>query len=291
MMHTFLKLEFKKRILIFLAVATSLAFLSLYAAIQVGYPNGSTPRLQGYCCGYCENGTECVEAAIGEEGISKEEVCSDRRAYENKKGNAIAVPIAPVDTWTNLVYLVIALLPFAQRIRTSSITTLFSVFTLALGFGSGLFHAGGSATGQLADMLGIFLVFGLLGAHAIQMLFRKQNDLLVILLTVALIIMQFYLREVKGDMVALVTIGIIILTPLFIRSDTRQLKFKILISMVIFAVAEAFRQLDGRFGEIFGENSIIQAHGIWHVISAIGIGYVFWVEQEIMGEKLEFETI
>lgn len=287
MIRSLLKLDFGKRIIIFSIVATIVGFVALYAAIQVGYPNGSTPRLKGYCCGYCEHGTECVEAAIGEEGVDKAEICKDKNKYENRKGNAISVPIAPVDTWTNVAYLVIALLPFAQRVRTSSITTLFSVFTLALGFGSGLFHAGGSATGQLADMFGIFLVFGFLGAHAIQILVKKKNDLLIILLTVAFTILQFYLREIKGDMVALITIGIIIVVPLFIRSDTKRLKLRILISAIIFAIAETFRQLNDRFCEIFGENSLIQAHGIWHVISALGIGYVFWVEQEIMEEKLE----
>lgn len=346
MYRSFLALNFSKRILIFLVVATTFAAIMLYAAILVGYPGSkgifhpeATPRLDGYCCGYCEHRLDCVNAAIApisRQAMSdslrkyttpplspKEEkcltcndnpaslapkqndsiylsdkglclTCANKSKYANQQGYKIAVPIAPMDTWTNIAYIVIALLPFAQRVRTGTVTTLFSVFTLALGFGSGLFHAGGSFTGQLADMFGIFLVFGLLGAYSMQILLKQKNDLLVVVLTVLFIIMQFMLRQFApgGDMTALLTIGAIIVVPLLIRGEGKQAKLKVLMCAVLFAIAETFRLLDpilcnevSREAFFFGMNSPIQAHGLWHVISAIGIGYTFWVEQDIMHEK------
>ncbi|MDW3192910.1 MAG: ceramidase domain-containing protein [Cytophagales bacterium] len=279
-------------------MATTFAFLVLRAAIFIGYPNGSTPKLQGYCCAYCEHKEACVKAAVNSTpgAVLPDSVCNicgdQRRKYENYRGHSVSVPIAPFDTWTNVAYIVIGLLPFAQRIRTSTFSTLFSVFTIALGFGSGLFHAGGSVTGQLADMVGIFLVFGLIGAHAIQILLRQKNDLLLIVLLVVLVIIQFYLRHFSGNVTALLTIGLIIVVPLLIRTDDKSLRLKILFSAIIFAIAETFRQLDpylcNKVAEnalFFGEQSKIQAHGLWHVVSAIGIGYVFWMAQEIMAAK------
>lgn len=298
MYRTFLKLDFKTRMLVFFLVATMFAFLVLWAAIYVGYPNGSTPKLQGYCCAYCEHKEVCVKAAINNSprAVLSDSVCNicgdERKKYENYQGHSVSVPIAPFDTWTNVAYIVIGLLPFAQRVRSNTVSTLFSVFTITLGFGSGLFHAGGSFTGQLADMVGIFLVFGLIGAHAIQILLRQKNDLLLIVLLVVFVIMQFYLRQFSGNVTALLTIGLIIVVPLLIRADDKSWKLKILFSAIIFAMAEAFRQLDpylcnkvAQDALFFGEQSKIQAHGLWHIVSAIGIGYIFWIAQEIMDAK------
>ena len=39
------------------------------------------------------------------------------------------------------------------------------------------------------------------------------------------------------------------------------------------------------FCGIFGEYSLIQRHAIWHVISAIGIGSILGLQQEIAGYK------
>ena len=278
---------------IFVVVATALGSIALYASIKVSYPNGSTPRLRGYCCGYCENSTECIRATIGadeDETIDKEYICNNRKEFENRPGRALRrVPITPVNAWTNVAYMVMAFLPFAQRVRTSSVTTLYSVFVLALGFGSGLFHAGGSATGHIADMVGVFLVFAFLAAHAIQILVRRKNDLLLVGLTVVFTIMQFYIRLYQGSMWALIVIGIIIVIPLFVRSENWNVRSKIFITMLIFAAAQVFRLLDGTFCKFLGEHTMLQAHGLWHLVSAIGIGYAFWLEQEIMEDEMVLE--
>lgn len=140
MRHTLLRIHFGKRLAIFLAAATLISVVALFLAIKITYASGSVPELDGYCCGYCENGTECAQAATNDQYLTKEEACEHK--HEKFQGRAIKVPIEPVDTWTNIAYLIIALLPFAQRVRISATSLTFTIITLALGFGSGLFHAG-----------------------------------------------------------------------------------------------------------------------------------------------------
>lgn len=173
-MGAFLDLEFHKRIGLFLVISTIVGFLSLWLSLKIVYPDGSVPQLKGYCCEYCENGTACVQAAVGDPSASKSEVCSHMSSYEDKKGVAISVPIAPSDTWSNVAYLVIALLPLAQRIRTNITAILFTVVALILGFGSGLFHAAGTPNGELADVFGMFIVFGFLAANSVLVLLDKK---------------------------------------------------------------------------------------------------------------------
>jgi hypothetical protein len=287
MIKTLLKLELNKRLGVFLIVSAILGYASLSLAIKATYPSGAIPQLKGYCCEYCENSTECVQAAIGEElQVSKEEVCDNISSYDNAKGKAIEVPIEPFDTWTNIAYIMIALLPFIQRIRTNPTAILFTIVGLTLGFGSGLFHAAGTANGELADVFGMFIVFGFLAANSLLLYFDKKNILFLVLLTAVLTWLEFYLRSVSGDVAALGTIGVLILLPLFLSSKTSTLKHRVIISLLIFVVALIFRTLDSYFCSIFGEHSIIQGHAIWHVFSAFGIGYIFWLQQEIMEETM-----
>lgn len=286
MLHSFLRLDLNKRLGLFLLVSTFLGFILLWSSIKIVYPNGSVPQLKGYCCEYCENSTACVKAAIGNLPDTKQEACTHISSYDPAKGIAIPVPIAPWDTWSNIAYIVIALLPFAQRVRTNAASILFTTVTLVLGFGSGLFHAAGTANGEIADVFGMFIVFGFLAAGSILLLMNKKSIPLLILLTAGLTWLEFYLRSVSGDVLALGLIAIVILIPLTISSKEHPHRIRVLWSLLIFIVAIIFRQLDSYFCGVFGECSIIQGHAIWHTLSAFGIGYVFWLQQEITEETI-----
>lgn len=284
MIPTFQEAPLGKRLAIFLPVATLISVIALFLSIKIAYPGGSVPQLDGYCCGYCENGTECAQAATNDQYQTKDEACAHK--HEKFEGRVIKVPIAPVDTWTNIAYLVIALLPFALRVRASATSITFAVIAFTLGIGSGLFHAGGTAWGRIADMFGIFLVFGFLVANAILIWQKKKSLIILLLLTAVFFGLQYWLREIHGDTLALGTIAIIILIPLFLSSRTKSMKIKIFGSILIFILADVFRSLDGWWCcETLRENSILQFHGLWHVTSAIGIGYVYWVEQCITEAK------
>lgn len=287
MIHELLKLPLGKRLAIFFTIATLVSCVALFLAMKIAYPGGSIPQLDGYCCGYCENGTECAQAATNDQYQTKEEACGHK--HEKFEGRAIKVPIEPIDTWTNIAYLIIALLPFAQRVRVTSTSITFSVIALVLGFGSGLFHAGGTDWGRIADMLGIFLVFGFLAANAILIWQKKKSLLLLLVMTATFFGLQFWLRQIHGDTLALGTIALIILVPLFLSSHIKQTRILIFLSILIFVVADVFRSLDSWWccGTL-REHSIIQFHGLWHVVSAIGIGYVFWLEQHISEEEITF---
>lgn len=277
-----------KRLAIFLTTSIFISVIALFLAMKITYPGGSVPQLDGYCCGYCENGTECIQAATNDQYKTKEAACANK--HEKLEGRAIKVPIEPVDTWTNIAYLIIALLPYAQRVQVSYTSITFSIITLTLGLGSGLFHAGGTAWGRIADMSGIFLVFGFLAANALLIWQRTKSIVLLMLMTLALFGLQFWLRHIHGDTLALGIIALIILIPLILSSDTKWMKIKIFISILIFVVADVFRSLDSWWccGTL-REDSIIQFHGIWHVVSAIGIGYVFWLEQSISEDEITFD--
>ncbi len=288
MIPTLLKIPFRKRMAIFLVTSTFISVITLFLAMKIAYPGGSIPQLDGYCCGYCENGTNCAQAATNGEYKTKEEACAHK--HEAFEGRTLKVPIEPVDTWTNLAYLIIALLPFAQRVPINYPSISFSIITLLLGLGSGLFHAGGTSWGRIADMSGIFLVFGFLAANALLIWQKKRSLFLLILLTIAFFGLQFWLRHIHGDTLALGVIALIILIPLFLSSDTNSMKVKIFASILIFILADVFRSLDSLWccGTL-REHSMIQFHGIWHVISAIGIGYVFWLEQNIAEDEIVFD--
>ena len=281
MLQSLVSLDLSKRLPIFIAVATLAGFLALWGSLKIVFPEGAVPQLKGYCCEYCENGTACTQAAIGDPSAVKSTVCKDIDAYKDATGTKLDVPIEPWDTWSNVAYIVIALIPLAHKQGFKGFAPVFTIVALILGFGSGLFHASGTAWGELADVFGMFIVFGFLAAVSILILLDKLNLLTLIILTASLTWLEFFLRSVSGDVAALGVIAVLSLVPLIISSKGQPHRIRILWGFLIFIVAIAFRQLDGTFCGIFGEHSIIQGHAIWHVISAFGIGYIFWLQHEI----------
>ena len=284
-----------KKLVPFILAASLVGFVFIYSAVTliVGNEKLALPELKGYCCEYCENGTECVRAAVDDPNANKGEVCANPSAHGSTtpaKDLTISVPVQPMNTWSNVAYFVVGMLPFVLRIRESNGAAIFMALSIQLAFGSALFHAYGIQLTQMMDVFGMYLVFGFLAASSVIMAFLKRNwtMLLGFGVTAAFVALQLYIRYLGSGNLALGVVGLIILIPMFLTPKAKEQRNHIFAAIGIFVIAFAFRILDshGMCGT-FGEHSIIQGHAIWHVVSAFGIGYVFWLQQDVFGHIID----
>ena len=305
MLQSFIKLPLSLRLPIFIVITTLFGFITLWTTLQILYPQGAVPELKGYCCEYCGNSTDCFEAGSGLPGDKMSEICpqiqsrkliatvandtttiisaADSSVVSKAPAKKLLLPIEPWDTWSNIAFIVVGLLPLAHVRGFKGFAPLFTLVCFVLGYGSGLFHGTGQFWGELGDVLGMFVVFGFLAAFSITIWLDKLNYPLVILLSVALTGLQFWLRSASGDVAALGTIALLALIPLFLASKSKLFKKQIWIGLGIFVLAVIVRYLDHWLCGIFGQHSLIQGHAAWHLIAAYGIGYIFWLQHEIAG--------
>jgi hypothetical protein len=185
----------------------------------------------------------------------------------------VRVPAQPVNTWTNLAFLIAGVLVFRKRKSTAALW--FAIAMLILGVGSATFHAFLSVAGQRWDVIGMFLVFGFLAAYAIfATLDMKYHVVAAVLAAAARVLVTFFFVGLSTTLVIGVA-SVFILFHLVVAFANGKIDGRpILGAIAPFAVAFLFRQLDV-LGIFCAPTSLYQGHGVWHVLAAIGLFRIF----------------
>ena len=196
-------------------------------------------------------------------------------------------PLQPINTWTNLAFLVAGLMVF--RRRKDRVGKLFLAATIVLTVGSGMFHAFMTRGGQLADEIGMYAVFSFLAVYATFVTFKldlKNVWPITIASGVVGLLLAFFVTELASTSV-LAILSLVIIGALIVGALNKRTSWKAIgMALLPFAVAFLFRQLD-IMRVICDPQSWFQGHGVWHVLAAVGVYMIFQQIEKIDGELVE----
>jgi len=196
----------------------------------------------------------------------------------------------PANTYSNVAYLVVAILLSLFALKKShKDTDVIIKLTFLLGIASGFYHMSLNYLGQFLDLGFIFLLtFWMISLNIkkikVDMTYKDQWKFTLIGSGLFLIIMQvMYFTNVYFQ--PLVGVGVLLL--LWSEFKTRKLnktkiKYHFLCASVVTILAgQTFSALDLERVYCDPSNHLFNGHSIWHILSAISIGLIFfhWHQQ------------
>ena len=222
------------------------------------------------CGEYCERGGDCQQIIAAQQ--------------------LVRIPAQPLNTWSNLAFLIAGFFVFRKRKTLAG--TWFAVSCVILGLGSGAFHSFMTQAGQRWDVLGMFLVFNFLAVYAMLVTQKYDKYYWAVGLSVAIsLVLHLFFVDLSSTIVLAVASTIIVVhMGIAVINDRLELK-RMGLTLVPFAIAIVFRQLDVN-GILCYPNSILyQGHAVWHVLAAFGIFLIFRVFEELRYEDLTRQEI
>lgn len=154
----------------------------------------------------------------------------------------------------------------------------FGVTAIFVGLGSVLLHATLTLWGQFADVMGMYLVSGFMAVSAIA---RWRNlpvrgaALLYIAVVAALLVILYFVPEVRRSLFAIVLLIAIILEMTFARPRRPGVRVGwYLAGIATKAVAFAIWNLD-QHGLVCSPASLFQGHAVWHLLGAASLWLTF----------------
>ena len=184
----------------------------------------------------------------------------------------------PANTWSNIGYIIVGVYIYRLAKRTEPALGLIGVSSIIVGIGSGLFHASGTFMFEFLDLLGMFLISGLLVVYNLQRLLNLTS-------------LQIY--TVYSVMTTLSLVGMLIWRPggipIFAAQITLAMTLELLLHLRRDTVTyKEFGKLVGTFTVSFGfwaadmsgawcdpDNHFINGHAIWHLLDAIAIYFIY----------------
>ena len=186
--------------------------------------------------------------------------------------------VEPANTWTNIGYLIVAILIYKSRNSSPEAIKLFSRASFFLFLGSTLFHATGTVFGKMADVAAMFaLSMGILSL-AVKRLFLLNDRRTEIFYLIGMIISLAFLFIFKfGNVLFAGQVFAIIAIEIFLqikgRTELDLKKFAGAIATLL--VAFAFWNLDVSRMACDPQNHFINGHGVWHLLAAVAIYLMF----------------
>ena len=184
----------------------------------------------------------------------------------------------PSNTWSNIGYLVVAILIFlsndSYNKRLKNLLS-FSCFTLFIG--STLSHLTGARFGGLADVSSMFFVASVALGFSFQRFFNltdtATNFVKLILLSISLFCL-FILKLDDSIFAILVLLLILLEVRLSFTNKSLHTK-KISLALGSQTIAFIIWILDVKKVVCVPENHILSGHAVWHLLSALTI-YLFF---------------
>ena len=203
--------------------------------------------------------------------------------------------LQPANTWSNLGFVVAGLAVAAyaaDRARLGltmgahpGLALTYAVVVVLLGPGSMAMHATQTRLGGDLDLLSMFLVSGFALAYAVMRLARRGPGLFAVLFPVLVVIGMVVL--LTGGQVPLVRhsgnaafavmllLAIVVEVVLWRRRDVRQDAAFGVAAVATLLVAYTVWQFGRRGHPWCDPDSLLQWHGLWHVLCAVGAYLMF----------------
>jgi len=255
------------------AVLTLIFVIVFCAILEEGVWSGYDSRP---CENYCENSHQC------------DHNMSERPVIQQ-----------PVNAWTNLAYLLVGLWPLV-RCGVDVRTVIFCFACAYICLGSFVFHASLTVFWMNMDVAGMFTVLTALVGHGFHVVTGISWRLLAIPVLAVAVAVPLVKKEMykaglgsdtwfKGSIILILILDLILVVARgrriiqdIDRSRTRRAKasemarvvFTASLPLAMFALAVMIRSRDVS-KEWCNPDSIIQGHGVWHILTAMAI-HIIW---------------
>lgn len=185
----------------------------------------------------------------------------------------------PVNTWSNISYLVIAVLILRSKIFSQKkMTWLFALIVSLMAVCSFIYHATNNALSQMLDFFGIFgFVFLIVSINLIRLklITKTLGAILTVTASVGLplVFPLLYQKTIHVQF----TVGVAVLAlfategALFFRNIRPRSFRPFLYSVCFFSIATFFTAADAGRLICQPDNRFIQPHALWHLFGSVGI--------------------
>jgi hypothetical protein len=192
----------------------------------------------------------------------------------------------PINSWTSLAFVVTALYIFStssnletgQKRLPVLYAFMLGIASLITGLGSAFYHASLTFTGQLFDILGMFLLATIMLVYAWERLFklsRVRSLIIFALINIGLLVIQIVMPETRRFVFAMVFVLALIFEYLYLFTKKPKIdSLNLHLGLGLFVIAYAIWILDN-FRLICEPTSLLQGHGVWHILGAIAVGLLY----------------
>lgn len=195
----------------------------------------------------------------------------------------------PIDTWSNLAFVLIGLLVLEDVLRPSPTRSnllaqrrtygmVYAFAAILIGLGSWFYHASLTFVGQWFDVMGMYLLGTFMVLYNVTRLRPLSNRVFVVsyalfnlALGFSLIVAPALRRYLFGGLL-LVTIALEVSIRRRHVTHIRTVYF--IAALLIYVLAQIIWTLD--LNHILCDpNSLLQGHAVWHVLTAISTGLLY----------------
>jgi hypothetical protein len=182
--------------------------------------------------------------------------------FEDLLANRCEFPIGPLNTWSNLAYLVAAAFVIRRPLELADLWMAISL--VALGIGSFAYHGWKTLPANRLDLSGMYLVFGSLAVHG----FDPANPLTAPLMATTGVLLAVLLAYVVPKVSIEIQMGMLLWfasIPVALAGDWSAIAQVFGLFVLAYAFWQADqRHLTGRYG-----------HAAWHVLTAPAIARLY----------------
>lgn len=196
----------------------------------------------------------------------------------------------PSNTWSNIPFAIAGIM-IVRASKGRPLLKLLGHSAWILGLGSFMFHASASFVFEAWDLLGMFMISGLMLSFNISRYSRMQSPGKLIGLFLAMTALAFViLLNFRSIGIALFAIQVALALHLEVLMDLREdpVDFKYAKYFIsAFAVAFIIWNLDIHGIVCDPKNHIVTGHAVWHLLNAVAIWFIyrFYSQFRLAGES------
>jgi hypothetical protein len=205
----------------------------------------------------------------------------------------------PIDTWSNLAFVLVGLLILEDVLRPSSNRSnllaqqrtygvVYAVAVILIGLGSWFYHASLTFVGQWFDVMGMYLLGTFMVLYSFARVLSgtepgevKSKDGCIftasyVLFSFTLALSLIVVPELRRYLFGMLLVATIALEVVIRRRSVMQIRTGYFIAaLLIYVLAQLIWTLDLNHIACDPKN-LLQGHAIWHILTAASAGLLYW---------------
>ncbi len=185
----------------------------------------------------------------------------------------------PANTWSNIGFVIVGILIYrrAQAMKQGGLT-LIGISSVLVGVGSGMFHASSTFLFEVFDLLGMFMISGILLCFNLQRLTgisNRINTAIYLALNAASAALMLIWHP-SGIATFAVQIAIALTLELLLHIRRDEISYRPFLYVTgIFTLSFLIWGLDISKMVCDPHNHILTGHAVWHLLNAAAIFFIF----------------
>lgn len=184
----------------------------------------------------------------------------------------------PINTWSNIPFLIFALLMLWQlQGLKSPLLRLFALISIVIGLGSGFYHASATTLGAHLDYAGMFLASAIITAINIRRWLEWSNPKsisLCLILAATLLSLSIVFPEYSRLIYVVAMPGCLVELLLFLR-DRNQIRYKFYLYSFSCSLLAALFWVADLTEKFCDPQAWISGHALWHSFMALSFYLLF----------------